>query len=161
MKIDKNTRQAILKKAQENPFITVSEIVDMLEAHCQAPDTASLVDAEMKRAARRLLATLRDDKNERTHFALGDKKGVYVCIDTCGLLEMTSDAGDRLEPLSSVENQLKVKRNGLNKSLRKVSQIKKALGLCVDMKGAHSEETAALAEKLYSMADELQALLAV
>lgn len=161
MRIEKNTRQAILKKAQENPSITIGEIVDMLETHCQMPDTATLVDTEMKRVARRLLATLRDDKNERTHFALGDMRGIYVCIDTCGRLEMMSSAGDRLEPLSAVENQLKVKRNGLNKSLRKVSQIKKALGLCVDMKGVYSEETTALAEKLYSMADELQALLAM
>lgn len=161
MRIDQNTRQAILKKEQENPSITIGEIVDMLETNCTMPDVASLMDAEMKRVARRLLTNLRDNKHERTHFAIGDRSGIYVCIDTCGRLEMTSAAGDKLEPLSSVENQLKVKRNGLNKSLRKVSQIKKALGLCVDMKGAHSEETTALAERLYSMADELQALLAM
>ena len=161
MRIDKDTRRAILKKAQENPAITIDEIVAMLETNCPTPDAASLVDAEMKRVARRLLASLRDDRKERTHFAIGDKSGVYVCIDTCGRLDMISAAGERLEPLSSVENQLKMKRNGLNKSLRKVSQMKKALGLCVDVKGARSEETTALAEKLYAMADELQALLAM
>jgi len=161
MRIDKSTRQAILKKAQENPSITIGEIVEMLENNCTRPDAASLVDAEMKRAARRLLTTLHDNKHQRTHFAVGDKSGIYVCIDTCGRLEITSAVGNKLEPLSSVENQLKVKRNGLNKSLRKVSQIKKTLGLCVDMKGTNSEEATALAEKLYSMADELQALLAM
>lgn len=161
MRIEKTTRQAILKRAQENPSITVNEIVGMIETYCEAPDTASLVEAEMKRTARKLLATLRDDKKERTHFALGDMSGVYVCIDSCGRLELSPNAGNQLEPLSCVENQLKVKRNGLNKSLRKVSQIKKALGLCVDVSGTRSEETTALAEKLYAMADELQSLLAM
>ena len=133
----------------------------MLEANSQALDIASLVRAEKKRTARKLLATLRDEKNLRTHFALGDACGTYISVEKSGQLTKAIPEETQLEPLFAVENQLKVKRNGLNKSLRKVSQIKKALGFSAGLNAARSDETTAMAEKLYAMADELQSLLAM
>jgi hypothetical protein len=90
MRIDKNTRQAIIKMAQERPSITTDEIVAMLDTNDQTLNVASLVTAEKKRTARKLLASLRDEKKERTHFAVGDILGTYVRLEKCGQIELIS-----------------------------------------------------------------------
>ena len=149
MRINKEVREAVLKRVQRGLPVTVDEIAEMLDG--KEADIARLVTNEKKRTVRRLLASIRDAENVRSCFAMQDKKHTYVNVDQC----------DRFERLSLIEKQLRAKRNGINRSLGKVAYIKKALGKCVAINGARSLETTAMAEKLYAMADELQSLLAM
>lgn len=151
MKINAKTRESITAMVRERPEITIDEVVRLLDESGQKPDIARLVEAEKKRAARRLLASFRDQKRTRTYFSICDKNRTFVGVESCGDSEL----------LSYVEDQLRIKRNGINRSLQKVTQAKKKLGVCADISGMDTEKTTVMAEKLYAMADELQALLAM
>ncbi|MEG2134902.1 MAG: ParB/RepB/Spo0J family partition protein [Clostridia bacterium] len=111
----------------------------------------NIMCADKKRTARRLLSSFRDDDQTRAYYAACDRTGSYVGVKRC------RDA----ETLKLVESQLRKKRDGINKSLGKVSRLKKSFGKAVCVASENSNETKALAEKLYAMADELQTLLAM
>ena len=149
MRISKDVREAILKRVQSGAPVTVDEIAKMLDG--ADADVARLVANEKNRTVRRMLASIRDDSNARTCFATCDKNHAYVNVERC----------DSYERLALIEKQLKVKRNGLNRSLGKVAYMMKAFGKCVSIHGARPGEATAMAEKLYAMADELQGLLAM
>lgn len=149
MRISKDVREAILKRVQSGFPVTVDEIAKMLDG--ADADVARLVANEKNRTVRRMLATLRDENNARTCLATCGKDHAYVNVERC----------DSYERLGLIEKQLRAKRNGINRSLGKVAQTMKAFGKCVSIHGVHSNEATAMAEKLYAMADELQALLAM
>ena len=111
MRIKKNVRKAVLKHVESGTPITVDEIAGMLDGG--DADVTRLVINEKKRSVRRMLASIRDGDNTRACFAMYDKDHTYVNVDRC----------DRFECLSLIEQQLKAKRNGINRSLGKVAYI--------------------------------------
>ena len=90
------------------------------------------------------------DKNKvRSYYAMCDPAHTFVNVDKCVVYEK----------LAMAEKQLKTKRDGINRSLGKVTRMKRSLEKCVAKSGMQSEEATALATKLYAMADELPSLI--
>ena len=149
MKIDESIRKTIKEQILANKAITVDEVVKLIDVSAEEPDIEKLVANDKKNKARHMLASFRDKNNVRIYYGLRDQDRTFVNVEKC----------DAYAKLALVENQLRVMRNGLNRSLGKVTCLKNAFGKCVALNGERSAEATALANKLYAMADELQSML--
>ena len=114
----KKARETIINEMEELGEITKESVKNLIRPHF-SPDILSLKEQALGRAANNLMAYYKDEKGIRLCFSCKNENGdsKYVNIDT------TLD----LKSIVKIEDQLKIKHKGLNKSRKKVRKRKLVL----------------------------------
>lgn len=111
MALDKRIKEKINSVMEDNPSISMDELIEIVKQYAPKPDTQKLVNQEYRRMAQRLMASYRDTAGVRDCFSVKSETGnLYVNI---------SHTKDK-EDLQKVRQQLSKKYRGLNRSLKKV-----------------------------------------
>lgn len=109
--ISHEARDYIIDEIERRGIVEIEDIVKLAYDHYQF-DPMRAKEREIKAWARRLFASIKSSDGTRSVLSVKGSPGVFVNLDTC----------KDFKAVDNVVNQLKEKRDGLNRTLKKAER---------------------------------------
>lgn len=131
-RLEPKAREMIKHKLFDAGEIRTEEVVDLIRPHYQF-DPVAAKERELKRMAHQMMSSVRDEKGDRSTFAC-NVAGVSKYVNV--------DKSNDLDNLRGVDEQLRVKLEGLKKSSRKASNRRMEVEgqMSLDLTGSDKKE---------------------